>query len=67
MIEHLPEDHPEIVRLLNQLQAQHGNIGKVPSVVGFLNVDYLRTQLYNYGWNTRLAEDGKTVLLVPVD
>ena len=67
MIEHLPEDHPEIVRLLEQLQAQHGNIGKVSSVVGVLNVDYLRTELHNYGWNTHLAEDGKTVLLIPVE
>ena len=61
----LSKDHPEVVALLQQLQAQHNNIGKVPVFVGYANVDYLRTQLYQRGWNTRLADDQKTVILIP--
>lgn len=61
----MDKSHPEVVALLQQLQAQHENIGKVPTFVGYANVDHLRTQLYQRGWNTRLAKDQKTVLLVP--
>ncbi len=62
----LSKNHPEVVALLQQLQGQHGNIGKVSVFVGWANVDYLRTQLFQRGWNTRLADDQKTVLLVPL-
>ncbi len=61
----LSKDHPEIISLLEQLQAQRTNVGKVSAIVGYLNVDYLRSKLWEHGWNTRLADDGKTVVLVP--
>lgn len=61
----LSKDHPEVVDLLQQLQAQHGNIGKVSTFVWYANVDHLRNELYQRGWNTRLDDDQKTVLLVP--
>lgn len=61
----LSKDHPEVVDLLQQLQAQHGNIGKVPTAIWYANVDHLRAELYQRGWDTRLADDQKTVLLVP--
>lgn len=61
----LSKDHPEVVALLQQLQAQHNNIDKVSAFVGYANVEHLRTQLYQRGWNTQLADDQKTVLLVP--
>jgi hypothetical protein len=60
----LSKDHPEIVFLLKLLQEQHNNIDKVPPFVGWANVDYLRTELYKHGWNTKLADDQKTVILV---
>lgn len=60
----LSKDHPEVVDLLQQLQAQHGNIGKVPTAIWYANVDHLRAKLYRRGWDTRLADDQKTVLLM---
>lgn len=60
----LPKDHPEVQSLLKQLQDQHENIGKVSSFVGYANAEYLRTELWNRGWNTQLHEDGITVVLV---
>lgn len=63
----LPKNHPEVQQLFTQLQAQYENIGRVPSVVGVLNIDQLRTELCIRGWNTSLAEDGRTVLLEPRD
>lgn len=67
MAQHLPQEHPEVVGLLAQLQAQYENVGKVSSFVGFVNTDYLRTELHLRGWNTRLAKDGKTVVPFPVE
>lgn len=64
-MQRLDRHHPEVEGLLAELQAQHGNIGKVSSIVGFLNVDYLRNELYARGWNSRLAEDEVTVILFP--
>lgn len=62
-----PSDDPEVTALLAQLQAQHNNIGKVSSVVGYLNTEELRNELWERGWKTRLAEDEVTVVLVPRD
>ena len=61
----LSKDHPEVLALQQQLQAQHGNIGKVSTFVWYANVDHLRTELYQRGWSTRLDDDQETVLLVP--
>jgi len=63
----LDRNHPEVVSLVEQLQAQYGNIGKVSSFVGYANVDYLRTELYIRGWNSRLKADEMTVELFPVE
>jgi hypothetical protein len=64
MIQTLPRDHPEVVDLLVQLQAQYETIGRVSSVVGNLNVEYLRAQLWDRGWNSKLREDQQTVYLL---
>jgi hypothetical protein len=64
-VKQLERDHSEVVELLAQLQAQYGNIGKVPSAVAYLNIEHLRTELYERGWNSRLAEDQITVILFP--
>jgi hypothetical protein len=64
-MERLARDHSQVVELLAQLQAQYGNTGKVSSTVAYLNIGHLRTELYERGWNSRLAEDGKTVVLFP--
>jgi hypothetical protein len=61
----LDKNHPEVVALLQQLQAQRENIGKVPAFVVYADVDHLRTELYQRGWNTRLADDQETVVLFP--
>ncbi len=63
----LDRNHKEVTELLDQLQSQYYNIGKVSSFVGVANVQYLRNELYNRGWNSKLAEDGKTVILFQVD
>src|SRR6266571_506760 len=61
---YLPQDHPEVVELLRQLQAQYESIGKISSVVAATNVIFLRNELWERGWNTQLQQDGKTVVLV---
>lgn len=64
-MQRLDRNHPEVVDLLAQLQAQHGNIGKLSSIVGYLNIQHLRNELWERGWNSRLAEDEVTVILSP--
>ena len=61
----LPKDHPEVQDLLKQLQYQHELISQTSSLAGYPNIENLRIELYQRGWNTRLADDGVTVTLVP--
>lgn len=56
----------EVKGLLAQLQAQYASISTTPSAVAYLNIDYLRNEMFRRGYNTKLDEDGKTVLLVPI-
>jgi len=63
----LARDHKEVQELLDQLQSQYYSIDKVSSFVGVMNVQHLRKELYDRGWNSKLVEDGKTVVLFPVE
>lgn len=66
-MDRLDRTHPEVIALLARLQAQYETIGKVSSVVGYLNVEHLRSELYERGWNSRLDEDQITVILFPAN
>jgi predicted DNA-binding ribbon-helix-helix protein len=62
----LPENHPEVQRLVEQVYEQREQVGKISSFVGFMNMNYLLSEIRHRGWIARLSEDGQTIYLEPV-
>ena len=62
----LPENHPEVQRLVEQMYEQREQVGKIFSFVVFMNTNHLLSELRQRGWIARLSEDEQTIYLEPV-
>ena len=61
-----PQDHPDIQALVQRMYEQREQVGKISSFVGFMDMNYLMSELRQLGWIARLSEDEQTITLEPV-
>lgn len=62
----LPQDHPKVQSLVQQMYAQRDNVGKISSPIGYMNMQHLINELRERGWIACLSNDQETIYLEPV-
>jgi len=62
----LDKSDPAVQQIVQQMYEQRQQVGKISSMVGYLNMEHLKTELYKLGWLAHLEKDGETIRLDPV-
>lgn len=50
--------------LVQQMYEQRKLVGKISSVVGFMNMEHLMSELLERGWIAKLKDDQETIYLI---